>query len=110
MLFHLTARSPYLQAILEPSRFLWRSLGLLLLLLSTQHERYVWDVYQYPKVIDLHTGEIVASAPEVEIPSTLYPFISEEGPYALHADGQRLAVGQEEGIVVLTFDPSSASS
>lgn len=75
-------------------------------LLPTQNERYVWDVYQYPKVIDLQSGEVVAAAPEVKIQVTLSPFVTEEGPCALHADGQRLAVGQEEGIVVLTFDPS----
>ena len=75
-----------------------------LTLLPTQHERYLWDVYQYPKIIDLHTGEIVAAAPEIKIPVTLSPFVTEEGPYTLDASGLRLAVGQEEGITVLHFD------
>lgn len=74
-------------------------------MLPTQDGRYVWDVYQYPKIIDLHTGEVVAAAPEVKIEVTLSPFVTEERPYALDAEGRRLAVGQAEGIVVLTFDP-----
>ena len=76
-------------------------------LLPTQDERYVWDVHQYPKIIDLYSGEVIAAAAEVKIPFTFSPFVTEEGPYALHANGQQLAVGQEEGIVVLTFNPSS---
>lgn len=73
-------------------------------LLPTQDERYVWDVYQYPKVIDLQSGEVVLAAPEVKVWVTLSPYVTEEVPYALHADGQRLAVGTKEGIVVLTID------
>ena len=78
-----------------------------LTLLPTHDERYVWDVYEYPKVIDLHTGEIVAAAPEVKIFVTLSPFVTEENPYALHEDRQRLAVGLEEGIMVLDFESAN---
>jgi hypothetical protein len=74
-------------------------------LLPTHDERYVWDVYQYPKIIDLQSGTVVAAAPEVDIPVSLYPALAQEGPYALHPDGQRLAVGQEDGITILHFDP-----
>lgn len=76
-------------------------------LLPTQDERYVWDVYQYPKVIDLHSGKVVAAAPEIKMQAKLSSSITEDRPYALHTDGRRMAVRQEEGIVILTSDPSS---
>lgn len=78
-------------------------------LLPTQDDRYVWDVYQYPKVIELQSGQIVAAMPEVAISVTASSFSADETPCALHPDGTRLAVAQEEGIVVVHFDPLSSA-
>ncbi len=71
-------------------------------------DNFAWDIHKYPKIIDLNTGEVVAECPEVLIQgpvSAICPYKPEtHPPYSLHSDRRRLAVGTEEGIVILTFE------
>lgn len=75
-------------------------------LLPTPNDRYVWDIHRYPKIIDLHTGAVVAECPELitngpasSIDLNFDP--AEHPPYALHPDRRRLAVGTKEGIGII---------
>jgi hypothetical protein len=75
--------------------------------LPTPSRSYVWDIFNYPKIIDLNTGAIVAECPEL---ITNGPTSSIElnfdqkahPPFALHPDRRRLAVGTKEGIAIIS--------
>lgn len=78
-------------------------------LLPTPNRRYVWDVFNCPKIIDLNTGLVVAECPELSTngPTSAIDLNfdpAEHPPYALHPDRRRLAVGTKEGIVIVTFE------
>ena len=77
-------------------------------LLPGPDKRHVWDVFRYPKIIDLHMGAVVAECPELitngpasSIDLNFDP--AEHPPYALHPDRRRLAVGTKEGIVIVSM-------
>jgi hypothetical protein len=75
-------------------------------LLPTDDPWHVWDLGEYPKVVDLRSGEVVAAFPDVITKgrsSSIYVGYdpAKFPPYALHPNGRRLAVGTEEGITIV---------
>lgn len=77
--------------------------------LPTSNQRYVWDIFNYPKIIDLHTGAVTAECPELNTngPTTSIDLNfdqKEHPPFARHPDRRRPAVWTKDGIVIVTFE------
>jgi hypothetical protein len=68
---------------------------------------YAWDFYKFPKVINLNTGEIVDSCPDIFSGDQYSAFLikGERQPaLAFSEDRKKMAVGLEKGIAVLSFE------
>jgi len=72
------------------------------------NERYCWDLYLHPKVIDIQTGELVEEATEVNCGEQLGALIGDDTEWplmALSSDRKHLAVvlePQPQGVVVVS--------
>ncbi|MEV6331412.1 hypothetical protein [Streptomyces sp. NPDC051909] len=74
------------------------------------HGDGVISLYEYPRLIDVATGAVLAEWPEVGVPSRVGSYGVRHVPTpvaALHPDGSRLAVARPDGIAIIAL-PSRA--
>lgn len=66
---------------------------------------FAWDVYKFPKIINLLTGEIVDKAKDVysgEQKSSILFDIKKQPQIAFDSERKRLAIKDNERVLILT--------
>ncbi|WP_315821672.1 hypothetical protein [Paraflavitalea speifideaquila] len=75
------------------------------------NQRYCWDLYKYPKVIDLQSGEIIARAEDINTgdqDSSLIGHLADELPLmAYNSTTKQLAIRQNGVVEVLGWEVGS---
>lgn len=70
------------------------------------NEDKAWSLYEYPKIIDLNSGQILYEMRELFSglqDSSIIGGLDKIPPYAFDSNNKRLAIGTDKGIEILTF-------